>query len=115
MANDLSHVTKQIQKDTADIDFARRQAENHRMMADQKREEGNDSAADYYEQESLRFDKQASDMEAEIEQLTTEQTRLETRIAELEGQRQEAVRNHTEKLNKIDSELANLRGSSFML
>ena len=112
---DLSHIDKQIQKNTVDIEAARHQAENHRMMADQKREEGSDGSAQYYEEEALRFEAQATELEGQIEQLTAEKTRVETRINELEGQRQDAVRNHTEKLSQIDHELANLRGSSFML
>ena len=112
---DLSHINKQIQKDTADIDFARRQADNQRMMADQRRHEGNDPGAVYYEQEAERFDQQATDMENEMQDLAAEKERVEKRIAELEGQREDAVRNHTDQLSRIDNELAQLRGSSLML
>lgn len=114
MQQDLSHISKQIQKNTAEIDEARRQATNQRLMADQKsRDSGSD--ASYYEQQALRYDQKANDLENEIEQLTTERERLEQRISELEAQREQVSREHTDRLSQIDNELTQLRGSGMML
>jgi len=115
MANDLSHINKQIQKYTADIDFARRQAVNQRMMADQKGREGSPDGGTYYEHEANRFEQQAEEMENEIDHLETEKERIERHIAELEAQRAHVDREHTDRLAQLDHEITQLRGSSFML
>ena len=115
MANngDLSHITRQIQKDTIDAQEARREADNYRLNADQKREDGGSTA--YYENEADRLEQRATEVEEEKEQLQAEKERVEKRIGELEEQRRQAVSEHDSRLNQIDTELANLRGSSFML
>lgn len=112
---DLSHISKQIHSDQARIDEARRQADNRRMMADQKRQEGSANSPDYYEQEALRFDQQANELEDEIEQLTTEKERAEQRIADLEAQKAQISQEHNTRIAQIDKELNDLRGSSLLL
>jgi len=111
---DLSHISKQIQKNTAAIDEARRQAVTQRLMADQKSRDGG-SDASYYEQQALHYDQKANDLENEIEQLNTERERVEQRISDLQSQRDQVARDHTDRLSQIDNELNQLRGSAFML
>lgn len=115
MQNDLSHITKQIQKNTASITEARRQAEKQRLLADQMIKEGNDGRISYYEQEATRFDQQAIDLEAEIDQLQTIKARVEKQIADLEAQRATISAEHTDRLAQIDHDIIQLRGSGMML
>lgn len=114
MQHDLSHINKQIQKNTLDIEEARRQGTNQRRMADQKSRDGA-SDASYYEQEAIREDHKANQLQEEIEQLTTERDRIHHRISELETQREQLVREHESRLSHIDTELKQLQGSGFML
>lgn len=112
---DVSHIDKQIQKDRVNIDAARAQAENERRIADQRRGEGNDTGATYYEQEADRFEQQAADLEQEVEQLEVQKERVQKRITELEDLRASIDKEHSSRLAQIDQELNDLRGSSFML
>ena len=112
---DLHHIDKQIQQDTADIDYARRQADNQRMMADQKYKENDPSGARYYEQEADRFENKADELQNQIDQLQTTKQRINVRIGELEAQRSQISRDHTARLAEIDHELSQLRGSGMMI
>lgn len=112
---DLSHINRQIQKNTADISYARRQVANQRIEADQKNRDGDRSAAMYHEQEATRFEHQAVALEDANEQLLTAKERIEQRIAELVSQRAHVNSDHTSRLAQIDHELAQLRGSGMML
>lgn len=112
---DLSHINKQIQKNTADITAARRQAQNLRMTADQHNREGDHPAATYYEQQADHFEHEAEQLEDTNDQLQTAKERAEKRIAELEAQRAHVDPQHTSRLNEIDRELSQLRGSGMML
>lgn len=115
MPNDLSHIIKQIQKDTIDIDAARRQAQNQRLMANQRVQEGNPDGAPYYNQEAGRLEQHAIELETEIDQLTAQKEQVETQITALEAQRATVAKEHTDRIAQIDKELAQLRGSSMML
>ena len=115
MPNDLSHIIKQIQKDTIDIDAARRQAQNQRLMANQRVQEGNPDGAPYYNQEAERLEQHAIELETEIDQLTAQKEQVETQITALEAQRAAVAKEHTDRIAQIDKELAQLRGSSMML
>ena len=112
---DLSHINRQIQKNTADIEYARRQAQNQRMTADQKSRDGDHNGAMYYEQEANRFDREAGELEDANDQLQTAKERTERRIAELEAQRTHINADHTDRLAQIDHELTQLRGTGMML
>ena len=114
MLNDLSHITKQIQRDTADADEARRKAADQRSMAAQKTSEGS-SDASYYEIEAQRFDKKASNLEGEIRELTAERLRTEQRISELEKQRTQVTQEYNDQLLHLDNEITQLRGSGMLL
>ena len=112
---DLSHINRQIQKNTADIVAARRQAQNQRAVADQHNREGDHSAAAYYEKEATRFDHEADQLENANDQLQAAQQRTEQRIADLERQRAQVSPDHASRLAQLDKELAQLRGSGMML
>jgi chromosome segregation ATPase len=111
---DLSHIGKQMQKDDAAAADARKAADNYRMNADQKRQDGDNNSASYYEQEADRLEQQAIDAENEKMQLQNDKDRIEKRIAELESQRIQAQQQHSDQLSRIDSELAQLRGSGLI-
>lgn len=115
MQNDLSHINKQIQQNQVKADDARRNAEAQRLIADQHRQGGESGAPDYYEQQARDLETHADELIAQNEQLQAERERVEARIAELEQQREAASREHTDRLNQIDQELTQLRGSGFML
>jgi response regulator RpfG family c-di-GMP phosphodiesterase len=112
---DLSHIDRQIHQDTADVDFARRQANNQRMTADQKYRDGDTNGAMYYEKEADRFERKADELEAQIDQLQTNKKRLEQRVQELLEQRSHVDREHAERIAQIDRELAQARGNGMML
>lgn len=114
MQFDVSHVQKQIQQNEAAIIEARHQADKQRMMADQRAIEGNPNDPAYYEREADRHEQQAAGLEVENQQLLVEKERLEKRIAELESQRETISNDHADRLNEIDRQLTELRGSSFM-
>lgn len=112
---DLSHINKQLQGHKVDIEYARRQVNNQRMMADQMHRDGDLSRANYYEQEADRFERQATELEDEMDELQTAKERTEKRIAELVDQRGRVNAEHTDRLSQIDRELTQLRGSGMML
>lgn len=112
---DLSHINRQIQKNIADIDYARRQVVNQRIEADQKNRDGDHSGGAYHEHEATRFEHQAAELEDVNDQLLTAKERIEQRIAELEGQRAHVDSGHASRLTQIDHELSQLRGTGMML
>lgn len=112
---DLSHVNKQIQRDTADAEFARQKAKEQRDNADQKYRENNPDGARYHEQEADRFDRKGDELENEIDQLQSVKKRLELRLAELEDERARTDRTHADRLAQINKEIAEVRGSGMML
>lgn len=111
---DLSHINKQIQKNVDDIEAKRRQADNYRMVSDQKHGTGS-ADGDYYEKEADNLEEQADELETENEQLQVEKERREKRIAILEEQKASIGQESAERLRRIDQEIATLRGSELML
>jgi len=113
--SDLSHITKQIQKDTAEVKALRHQAQHQRDIANQKHQGQDPHSADYYEKEADQLEQKADTLETEIDQLESTKVRVEKRIAELEAQRSQISSDHPEHIANIDRELAQLRGSIAML
>lgn len=115
MQNDLAHITKQIQANTVNIEEARRQAQNQRMLANQHRGEEGVNAPDYYEQQAQQLEAKADGLQDQIEQLNIEKEHIEQRIHELEQQREQVNQEYDDRLTQIDKELTQLRGSGYML
>ncbi|MGH7218153.1 MAG: hypothetical protein ACREGE_01760 [Candidatus Microsaccharimonas sp.] len=110
--SDLSHITKQIQKNMAEIKASRNQAQRQWNIANQK--SGSDNAG-YYEKEATRSELRADELESEIDQLETAKARIEQRITELEAQRSKISSAHQEHIADIDRQITQLRGSVTML
>ncbi len=112
---DLSHVTKQIQKDTAEIKALRSQAQHQQDIANQKYQEENAHSGDHYKAEADHLESRADELEGNVEQLQANKERLEARIAELEGKRSTIDKEHTDRLAQLDNDIAKLRGNGMML
>ena len=113
--SDLSHINKQIQRNNDNINEARHQAQNQRLMADQMREQENTNREAYYRQEVQRFENQARELEDTNEQLQNKKKETEQRISDLEDQRAQLEADYTSKLSQLDHELVQLRGSGMLL
>lgn len=112
---DLSHVNKQIQKDTADAQYARQKAQEHRDRANQMHGDNDTNGAQYHEQEASRFDHKGDELENEVDQLNSIKRNLEARLAELQSERARVDRTHTDRIAQIDDEIMKVRGSDMML
>ena len=112
---DLSHITKQIQKETAEVKALRQQAQHQRDIASQKYQEENAHSGDHYEKEADHLELRADEFEANIEQLQASKQRLEARIAELEARRTTIDNENTDRLAQLDNDIAKLRGNGMML
>src|SRR5690606_26070423 len=115
MQPDLNHIERSIKQHEADIQEARRQAQVHRDMADQRRNEGSMTGPDYYEQEADKLEQHATELEAEVDELKVQKERLEKRLSELEAQKAQLSAENTERLTQLAQEIASIRGTSFML
>ena len=112
---DLSHITKQIQKDTAEIKALRNQAQHQRDIANQKYQEEDARSGDHYEAEADRLDSRADELETNIAQLQANKERLEARIAELELKRDAIDKEHSDRLAQLNNDIVKLRGNGMML
>jgi len=112
---DLSHIDKQIQDNQANAAEARKQANNQRVVADQKRRAGDVTNAGYYEQEAVRFDQKALAFENENNDLQASRQSTQAHITELEAERNQINTDNAARLTAIDQELTRLRGTSGML
>ena len=112
--SDLSQISKQIQRHTADIEAMRMRAGNQQIIAAQKYEEDGDQGAAYFEKEALRLTASVSTLEDELKQLEDAKQRIEASIAELEQQKEKLKIDYKEGLSRIESELARLRGSGMI-
>ncbi len=112
---DVSHITKQIQKNIAEVKALRHQAQHQRDIANQKHQTPDSHSADYYEKEADQLEQKADALETENDQLESAKVRIEKRITELETQRSQMSNEHPEHIANIDRELARLRGSAAML
>ncbi|HWT39728.1 MAG TPA: hypothetical protein VN081_00390 [Dongiaceae bacterium] len=115
MQPDLSHIQRQITGHEATIAEVRREEQVQRQYADQKRSEGNNSAAEYYEQQAGKLEAHAAELEGELDQLRIDKQRVEQRISQLEAQKAALSRDHEAELIRISDELNRPRGSSLML
>jgi hypothetical protein len=114
-SSDLSHISRSIQQNTADAEKARQQAASQRIIADQKYQDDDSDGAAYYEKEALRFEQQADELESKNEQLQADQQRLEARLNELQAQREQLERDYADRLNHLENEIVQVRGSGLML
>lgn len=115
MQPDLNHIQRQIQSHQVNIDEARRQANVQRQLSDQKRNDGDDNGASYYDLEAERFEQKANDLQDELDQLKADEERTQKRIDDLEGQKAQLTNEHTDRIKQITDELNRLRGSSLTL
>lgn len=107
---DLSHINKQIQKNSVEIEAKRQQAQNYRMMSNQTPDN-----SDYYEKEADNLEDQAMELENELDQLQLEKERKESQLARLEEQKASVGQEHADRLARIEQEIIALRGSDMML
>lgn len=107
---DLSHINKQIQKHSVEIEAKRRQAQNYRMTSNRQPDN-----SDYYEKEADNLEDQAAALENELDQLQLEKERKEGQIARLEERKASINQENTERLAQIEKEIVTLRGSNMML
>jgi TolA-binding protein len=113
--SDLSHISKQIQKETAEIQSLRKQAEHQRVLTNRSLQGTATGSPQYFEKEALRLDKKAHDLENQMDQLESAKAQIEKRIAELEAQRAQIDSEHQKHLADIDAQITQLRGSAAML
>lgn len=103
---------KQISNDQINANEKRKQAEQLRINASRLYDDN--SRKTYLEDEAMKQDHEAEELEKRAVAAQTEVTQKEAQVKTLEHDRATKIQAHDQEIAQIDQQIANLRGGAFM-
>lgn len=109
MQDNLRFIQKQIEKNRIEAEAAQRQARIERNLADDYSEPDQQGDKGYHNNQALRFEEKANQLEAEANALEPKKVEIEAKIAQLQAERETINRQTLDRTVEIDKELARIQ------